>query len=49
LGGPRCKWEENIKMDFSEIWFENVDWNQFLEDMDQWWNAVNTVMNLHIP
>jgi hypothetical protein len=26
LGKLRCSWEENIKMDFQEIKWENMDW-----------------------
>jgi hypothetical protein len=26
LGRPRCRWEDNIKMDLREIGFGDVDW-----------------------
>jgi hypothetical protein len=26
LGRPRPRWEDNIGMDFREIWWEVVDW-----------------------
>jgi hypothetical protein len=26
LGKPRCRWEDNIRMNLKEIWWEVVDW-----------------------
>jgi hypothetical protein len=26
LGGPRHRWESNIKVDFKELGYEGVDW-----------------------
>jgi hypothetical protein len=26
VGTPRCRWEDNIKMDLREIGFGSVDW-----------------------
>jgi hypothetical protein len=26
LGRPRCRWEDNIRMDIREIWWEVVEW-----------------------
>jgi hypothetical protein len=26
LGRPLCRWEDNIKMDCKEMWWECVDW-----------------------
>jgi hypothetical protein len=46
LGRPRHTWEDNIKMDFREIGFGDVDWAQ---DRDRWQALVNTVMNLWVP
>jgi hypothetical protein len=25
-GRPRCKWEDNIRMDLREIWWKDVVW-----------------------
>jgi hypothetical protein len=44
-GRPRCRWEDNIKMDLREIGFGNVDWIHLAQDRDRWWALVNTVMN----
>jgi hypothetical protein len=49
LGRPRCRWEDNIKMDFREIGFGDVDWINLAQDRDRWRALVNTVMNLRVP
>jgi hypothetical protein len=48
LGRPRCRWEDNIKMDLREIGFGDVDWIHVDWDRDMWRTLVNTVMNLHV-
>jgi hypothetical protein len=45
LGGPRCSWVDNIKMDIREIGWGSMDWIDLAEDRDQWRALVNTVMN----
>jgi hypothetical protein len=42
-------WEDNIKMDFKEMWFEDVNWSQEVQDNAQWRVIVNTVTDLLIP
>jgi hypothetical protein len=49
LGGPRCRWKDNIKMDLREILWGGMDWIYLAEDRDQWRALVNTVMNLRVP
>jgi hypothetical protein len=49
LGRPRCKWEDNITMDFMETGWECVDGIHLAEDRDRWWALVYTVMNLYVP
>jgi hypothetical protein len=49
LGRPRCRWEDNIKMDLREIGFVGVDWIHLRQDRDRWQALVNTVMNLRFP
>jgi hypothetical protein len=49
LGKPRCRWEDNIKMDLREIGFGDVDWINWDQDRDRWRALVNTVMNLRVP
>jgi hypothetical protein len=44
LGRPRCRWEDNIKMDPREIGFGSVDWIHLAQDRDSWRALVNTVI-----
>jgi hypothetical protein len=34
LGRPRCRWEENIKMDLREIGWKGVDWIHLAQGRD---------------
>jgi hypothetical protein len=49
LGRPRCRWEDNIKIDLREIGWGGMDWIDLAQDRDQWRTLVNTVMNLQVP
>jgi hypothetical protein len=49
IGSPRCRWEDNIKMDLRETGFGNVDWIHLDQDRDRWRAVVNMVMNLWVP
>jgi hypothetical protein len=49
LGRPRRKWEDNTKMDLTEIVWGGMDWIHLAEDSDQWRALVNRVMNLRTP
>jgi hypothetical protein len=49
LGGPRCRWVDNIKIDLGEIGWGGMDWINVAQDRDQWRAMVNIVMNLRIP
>jgi hypothetical protein len=49
LGRPRCRWEDNIKMDPREIGVDGSNWIQLAQDRVQWWAFVNTLMNLRVP
>jgi hypothetical protein len=49
LGRPRCRWEDNIKMDLRETGFGDVDWIHLAQDRDRWQALVNMVMNLRVP
>jgi hypothetical protein len=48
LGKPRRRWEDNIKMDFREIGFGDVDWIRLAQDRDRWRALVKTVMSLRV-
>ena len=36
LGRPRCRWENNIKIDLKELGCGLGDWIALAEDRDQW-------------
>jgi hypothetical protein len=46
LGRPRCRWEDNIKLDIREIGIYGANLIQLAQDRVQWWVFVNMVMNL---
>jgi hypothetical protein len=46
LGRPRCRWDDNIRMDLREIGWGSMDWIDLAQDRDKWRAHVNTVMNL---
>ena len=47
LGGPRHRWEDNIKMDLQEVGCGGgVDWIELAQDKDRCWALVNVVINL---
>jgi hypothetical protein len=48
LGRPRCRWDNNIRMDLREIGWES-GWIHLAQDRDQWQALVSTVMNLRVP
>jgi hypothetical protein len=48
LGRPRCRWEDNMKMDLREIWIDVANWIQMAQNRVQWRAFVNTVMNLQV-
>jgi hypothetical protein len=49
LGRPRCRWENNVKMNIREIGWGDMDWIDLEQDKNQWDALVNTVMNLPVP
>jgi hypothetical protein len=48
LGRPRSGWVDNIKMDLTEIGWDDMDYIDLAQDRDQWKTLVNTVMNLRV-
>jgi hypothetical protein len=48
-GRPRRTWENNIKKDFQEVGYLDVDWIDLALDRDRWRALVNAVMNIRVP
>jgi hypothetical protein len=49
LGRPRCRWEDNIKMDLQEVGCGGMDWIELAQDRSRLRTLVNAVMNLRVP
>jgi len=49
LGRPRCRWEDNIKMDLQEVGCEGTDWISLAQDRYRWQALVNALMNFRVP
>jgi hypothetical protein len=49
LGRPRCRWDDNIKMDLQEVGWSCGDWMERVQDRDRWRALVGTVMNFRVP
>jgi hypothetical protein len=49
LGRPRCRWEDNIKMDLQEVGCGGMGWIDMAQDRDRWRALVSAVMNLRVP
>jgi hypothetical protein len=46
LERPRCRWEDNIKMDLQGVGCGGKDWIELAQVRDSWRALVNAVMNL---
>jgi hypothetical protein len=51
----RDHWEDqdrrvdNIEIDLREVWSGDVDWTGLVQDRYQWWDLVDSVMNVWVP
>jgi hypothetical protein len=48
LGRPRRRWVDNIRMDFGEVGWGEVDWIGLVQDRNRWRAVVNSVLNLRV-
>jgi hypothetical protein len=49
MGRPRCRWEDNFKMDLQEVGCGDMDRIELAEDRDRWRALVDVVMILRVP
>jgi hypothetical protein len=49
LGRPRCRCEDNIKMDLQEVGGGHGDWMELAQHRDGWRALVSTVKNFQVP
>jgi hypothetical protein len=49
LEKPRRRWMDNIEVDLRDMRWDDVDWVDMAQDMDQWRALVNTVLSLQVP
>jgi hypothetical protein len=49
LGRPRCRCEDNIKMDLQEFGEGCGNWMELAQDKDRWQALVSTVKNIRVP
>jgi hypothetical protein len=49
LGGPRRRWEDNIKMDLQKVGGGCGDWMELAQDRDRWRALVSMVRKLRVP
>ena len=49
IGGPRRRWEDNIKMDVEEIGINAGNWVDSAQYRDYWRALVNAAINLRFP
>ena len=48
LGRPRCRWEDNIKMDLREVELGDMDRIDLAQKRDRWLVIVNAAINLRV-
>jgi hypothetical protein len=48
LGRSRFRWEDNVRMDLREIWWDGVNWVHLVQDRDQLRGLMKMVMNFRV-
>ena len=46
---PKCRWEDNIKMDLKKVGCGGMDWIELAQDSDRLPVRVNEIMNVRVP
>jgi hypothetical protein len=49
MGRPRCRREDNIKMDLQEVGCGSTDWIGLAQNRNRWRTLVNAVMDFRVP
>jgi hypothetical protein len=49
LEKPRCRWEDNTKMDLQEVGGGRGDWMELAQDRDRWRALAGTVRDFRVP
>lgn len=49
LARPRQRWDNDINIYLQETKWKGVDFIHLVQDKEQWWTLVKTVMNLQVP
>jgi len=49
LGRPRCRWDDNIKIDLQGVGCGGMDWIELAQNRERRRAFVNAVMNLRVP
>ena len=49
LRRPKCRWEDNIRMDLEEIGINAGNWVDSAQDRNYWRVLVNAALNLRVP
>jgi len=49
LGRPRCRWEDNSKVDLEKVGCGGINWIDLAQDRNRWRTVVNAVMNRRVP
>ena len=49
VGRPRCRWEDNLKLNLQYAGCGGMDWIELAQDRDRWRVLVNTVMSHRVP
>jgi hypothetical protein len=48
MGRPRCRWEDNIRMDLQDVGCRGMDWIELVQVSGRWRALVNAVINLRV-